>query len=421
MFISYFDDKRITDKTLAATEKKLQTYRAQIADYASSNLTTVPEYSLYHCRDFSLHETIDTLQKRFKGIKHLVLVGIGGSSLGVEAIHSVLNEGKVKLSVLDTVSAHSVSVVLEELLAYKKPTQFAICIVSKSGKTTETLANAAVLLESLVEAKGDAVYGQTVVIGDPKTDLEKYARKHGIATVAMPAIIGGRYSVATAVGLVPLALLGYDVDEFMAGYLDASEERFESLVAESAARIYQYQNAKYPHYNFFAFESRLAQLGAWYRQLFAESLGKETTISGKEVKFAMVPTISTAVELHSVGQLYMSGVPDTYTDFVTFDDEIMDMQVNKKTKLAPVVKGKTLNEIAAALYGGVMAAYQERQLPYRATIFEEELPYSLGLFMGMRLREVMYLAHLLEVNAFDQPNVELYKLKTKEILTSWVT
>ena len=63
-----------------------------------------------------------------------------------------------------------------------------------------------------------------------------------------------------------------------------------------------------------------------------------------------------------------------------------------------------------------MAAYQERQLPYRATIFEEALPYSVGLFMGMRLREVMYTAHLLKRNAFDQPNVELYKIKTKEIL-----
>ena len=418
MFISYFDDKRINDKSLAATEKKLRSYSEQIKSFANANDSTVPEYSLYHCRDFSLHETLDVLQKQFKGIKHLVLVGIGGSSLGVEAVHSVLDEGKVKLSVLDTVSAHVVAEVLEELLAYKKTTQFAICIISKSGKTTETLANAAALIDSLVEAKGEAVYAQTIVIGDPKNDLEKYAKKHGITTVAMPAIIGGRYSVATAVGLVPLTLLGHDVDEFMAGYLDASEERFLSLTTESAARLYLYHTAKYPHYNFFAFESRLEKLGAWYRQLFAESVGKEVTTSGKPVKLAMVPTISTAVELHSVGQLYMSGVPDTYTDFVTFDDEVMDMQVSKKTKLAPALKGKTLNEIAAALYGGVMSAYQERQLPYRATIFEEELSYSLGLFMGMRLREVMYLAHLLELNAFDQPNVELYKVKTKEILSS---
>lgn len=418
MFISYFDDKRITDKTVAAAEKKLKSYRDEIAVSLAANNTTVPEYSLYHCADFSLHETIDTLTKRFKGIKHLVVIGIGGSSLGVEAVHGVLDEGRVTLSVLDTVSAQAADAVLQELLAYKKPSQFAICIISKSGKTTETLANAAVVLDALVEAKGEAVYAQTLIIGDPKNDLEKYARKHGITTVAMPSIIGGRYSVATAVGLVPLALLGHDVDEFMAGYLDASQERFESLVAESAARTYLYHTHKYPHYNFFAFEPRLALLGAWYRQLFAESLGKEVTKTGKPVKFAMVPTISTAVELHSVGQLYMSGVPATYTDFVTFDDEVMDIKVDKKSKLAPGIKGKTLNEVAAALYGGVMAAYQERQLPYRATIFEEELSYSLGLFMGMRLREVMYMAQLLEVNAFDQPNVELYKIKTKEILST---
>ena len=75
-----------------------------------------------------------------------------------------------------------------------------------------------------------------------------------------------------------------------------------------------------------------------------------------------------------------------------------------------------MQEIATGLYGGVVRAYEERNLPYRATIFEETLPYSLGLFMAMRLRETMYTADLLRVNAFDQPNVELYKVKTKEIL-----
>ena len=92
------------------------------------------------------------------------------------------------------------------------------------------------------------------------------------------------------------------------------------------------------------------------------------------------------------------------------------MKINRNNKLAGQIQGYTLQEVATALYGGVMAAYQERNLPYRATIFEESLTYSLGLFMGMRLREIMYTAHLLEVNAFDQPNVELYKIKTKEIL-----
>jgi len=112
----------------------------------------------------------------------------------------------------------------------------------------------------------------------------------------------------------------------------------------------------------------------------------------------------------------MSGVPSVYTDFVSFDDELLDVMLPKKSSLAPALKGLSLQEVATALYGGVIAAYQDRQLPYRATVFEENLAYSVGQFMAMRLREVMYAAELLDLNAFNQPNVELYKQKTKEIL-----
>ena len=103
MFISYFDDKRVSEKTLNANLKKLKDYRASIATSLESNNTEVPEYSLYHCLDFDLHETLGDIKLQFKGVKQVILIGIGGSSLGVEAIHSVLYQGKVKLSVLDTV------------------------------------------------------------------------------------------------------------------------------------------------------------------------------------------------------------------------------------------------------------------------------------------------------------------------------
>ena len=417
MFISYFDDKRVTEKSLSVNLKKLKSYQTKIEDDFKNNNVSVSEYSLYHCKDFTLHETLARIKKQYKGVKHLVLVGIGGSSLGVEAIHSVLDCGQVKLSVLDTVSAHKVDLVIKDLLTLKKVGKIAICVVSKSGKTTETLANAAVLLDTLKEFYGEEIYKQTLFIGDEGTELMSYGKKRGVSCYFMPPIIGGRFSVATVVGLIPLTILGHDVDDFIAGYLDASEEKYESLVAESAARLSVYHQLKYNHYNFFAFEARLEQLGEWYRQLFAESLGKELDQNAKTLKHAMVPTISTPVELHSVGQLYMSGVPNTLTDFVTFDDEVIDLKIARNNKLAETLHGKTLQEVTAALYGGVVAAYQERNLPYRATIFEEALAYSLGLFMAMRLREVMYVAHLLQVNAFDQPNVELYKLKTKEILS----
>jgi glucose-6-phosphate isomerase len=106
MFISYFDDKRISEKTLTVNLKKLKDYRAAIVESFKNNNTEVPEASLFHCREFALHETLESIKKQFKGVKLVILVGIGGSSLGVEAIHSVLDQGQVKLSVLDTISAH---------------------------------------------------------------------------------------------------------------------------------------------------------------------------------------------------------------------------------------------------------------------------------------------------------------------------
>ncbi len=416
MFISYFDDTRVTDKALKTNLSKLSKYRALIATQEEKGDISKSEYSLFYPKDYALHETLETVKKNFKNVKHVILIGIGGSSLGVEAIHAVLDTGESKLTLLDTVSAHNLDLALKEASKIKKVTELAVCVISKSGKTTETLTNAAIVLEALKETFGEAVYKQTIFIGDPGSEGLLYGKKKGTMTISMPANIGGRYSVATAVGLVPLTLLGHDTDEFITGYLDATEERFESIVAESASRLALYHQFKYHHYNFFAFEPRLEKLGRWYRQLFAESLGKETKKDGKKVTGALVPTISTPVELHSVGQLYMSGVPETVTDFVTFDDEQIDAKVPKSNKLAGGLKGLSMQEIATGLYGGVVAAYEERSLPYRATIFEEELTYSLGLFMGMRLREVMYTAHLLNVDAFDQPNVELYKNKTKQIL-----
>lgn len=417
MHISYFDDARVTESTMKRKERALQAYREKIAAGELAMDMSIPEASLYYAKDIGLHETLADIAKRAKGIKYVVLIGIGGSSLGTEAVHAVLDTGKTKLLVLDTVSVSRLNEVRQSLATVKKVSQVAVCVVSKSGNTTETLANASIILDELETRFGAAIHEQVYFIGNSGTDFMKFGKKYGAHCIGMPEIIGGRYSVATAVGLVPLTLLGHDVDEFLSGYLDVLSPTLESVVAESAARLAQYHGLKFPHYNFFAFESRLEKLGQWYRQLFAESLGKETDLTGKKLSLAMVPAISTPVELHSVGQLYMSGVPTAYTDFVSFDDEELDVMIPKGTKLAKSLKGRSLQEVATALYGGVIAAYQERQLPYRATVFEENLAYSIGQFMAMRLREVMYTAHLLDLNAFDQPNVELYKQKTREILS----
>lgn len=415
MYFSYYDIDTLTEDSLKRGVKKLTAYRAQVQKVIAENDVTQNEYSLAHVQSPDLHDTIESVKKQFKGIQHLVLVGIGGSNLGTEAIHSVLNSGTVTLHSLDTISAYEIDTLLTKLSTLRLVKKLAVCVISKSGGTAETLVNAGVLLKALEAKFKKEVYKQTIFIGNQETDFMKAGKRLGATCVAMPEIVGGRYSVATEVGLVPLALLGHDTDAFITGMVDATSDSFESVVAENAVRLQHYLLKNFSHYNFFAFEKRLATLGAWYRQLFAESIGKEIDRAGKPVTKGFLPTISTPVELHSVGQLYLSGFKGVYTDFVTFDDDAHDFKI-PKSGIAKQFGAYGVQEVATALYGGVMGAYQERSLPYRSTIFDEKLPYSLGLFMGMRMLETMYVAELMNLNAFDQPNVELYKTKTKDIL-----
>jgi len=416
MYFSYFDIDSVTDGVIKSGVKKLGTYREKVRNVVAQHDNSQPEYSLVHAQNPSVHEMLDEIVKQYKGIRHLIVVGIGGSNLGLEAVHSILGEQKVVLHTLDTVSAVELKQLIDSLSPVKSVKKLAICVISKSGNTAETLVNAGVLLDVLEQKYQKAIYQQTIFVGNPNTDFMKAGKRLKVKTVAMPEIVGGRYSISTEVGLVPLALLGHDVDAFMAGALDANHEEFESLVAESAARLHHYISKGFRHYNFFAFEKRLEKMGAWYRQLTAESLGKEFDNDKKPVTKGFVPTISTPVELHSVGQLYLSGFSGVYTDFVTFDDEENNYKIPKKG-IAKHYGKFDMQEVATALYGGVMAAYKERTLPYRSTIFDDDnLAYSAGLFMGMRMLETMYIAHLMNINAFNQPNVELYKNKTREIL-----
>ena len=415
MYFSYFDTEFSSDRTVKKHVQTLAKYRAQVGKVVRDHDTAQPEYSLTHAANPAVHDQLDDVQKDFKGIKHLILIGIGGSNLGTEAVHQLLGEKKVRLHSLDTIAAYQIEALLHDLKRVKKASQVAVCVISKSGGTAETMVNAGVVLTALEKQFGAKIYKQTIFIGDPGTGFTKSAKRMGARAIAMPPVIGGRYSVGTEVGLVPLALLGHNVDAFIAGLLESSNEEYESITADNAARLFVYLNKKYTHYNFFAFEPRLYKLGAWYRQLQAESLGKTHDTKKKKVSKGFVPTLTTAVELHSTGQLHMSGLLPTYTDFVTFDDEDCNYDIPKKG-LSRHYSKFNMQEIATAIYGGVIGAYQTKKLPYRATIFTEDLAHSAGLFMGMRMRETMYVANLLGINAFDQPNVELYKDKTREIL-----
>lgn len=417
MHLTFFDDSKVTATALKRYQKQLQPLQEAFADARQARLVKTPHAALLTWKDETMLADVHAVVAQFKKPKHVILVGIGGSSLGTEAIHAVLaGDTSSQLHILDTVAAHELETVLQKLSRVKKPEDIAVCVVSKSGSTVETLANAEVLIGSLEEQVGKGIWQQVVCIGNAGTSLMQQAAKRKAHTVTMPKVVGGRYSVFTPVGLVPLALLGHDIEAILAGVEDAASDTCVPITMENAARVFAHMKAGVKHYNFFAFDTRLVRVGKWYRQLAAESLGKAETRAGKPVKLGFLPTISTAVDLHSMGQLYFAQFPGVYTDFVTFADTEPDYKIPARPKLATKLAKQTHQDIAAAIYAGVIEAYQERQLPYRSTIFDEGLDYSLGLFMATRMLEVMAIAELMDVDAFTQPNVELYKKHTKKIL-----
>ncbi len=417
MHIAYFDDKKIPDSAMGAGMRALVAYRKYTDSIVARRQVNVPESTLALPLDEQMVANVYDVAAQFKKVKHVILIGIGGSSLGVEAVHSVCaTTDSPELHILDTVAAHEVEAVLQKLAKLKTAAGIVVCVASKSGKTTETLLNAEIVLDLLTEKFGTSIYKRTVFISESGSDLQKTAQKLGSFFVPVPKEVGGRFSIFTPTGLLPLVLLGHDIEKLLEGATDALRKEFEETVAESAVRLVWYLKAGFIDYNIFVFDTRLVRLGKWQRQLLAESLGKATTMSGERNHYALLPTVTTPVELHATGQLYFSTIVPVYTDFISFDDDSIDYKVPKQAQVATLLADKTMQDVSAAMYAGVVKAYQERRLPYRDTLFDVDRLYSLGQFMAMRMREVMYVAKLLDLNAFDQPNVELYKLRTATIL-----
>lgn len=397
---------------------QLEEYRTHVRGVVEARGFSHPESAIATASDELMRDVVNHIAKQLGKVTDVVVVGIGGSSLGVEAIHSALRTSRSPhLHILDAVSDHNLNLLTRALRTTPKEA-LAVCVISKSGSTTETLTNAEVLFTELTQLYGEEIYDRVVCIGDRDNPLLETGTSLGTHIVSVQKAIGGRFSAFSAIGLTPLRLLGYDIEALLEGLAQTMREECDVIAAEGASSLYQQLESGVRAVNFFTFDTRLEKLGHWYRQLTAESLGKSEDVSGNPVELGFLPTISTPVELHSIGQLYFSGFKGVLTDFISVADHELLYTVQTHPVLAKAVAGKSMQEVAFAIEGGVVAAYDERNLPYRRTTLARISERELGLFMGVRMLETMYLAKLLKVDAFSQPNVELYKQKTREILDS---
>jgi len=371
------------------------------------------------------------LEKNKLNPEYIIVTGIGGSNLGTIAIQEAVlgklydHHSKPKILYADTVdsdSMYDILSILEPLLKAKK--EVIVNVVSKSGKTSETMANFEILVALLKEHKKE-ISKNIVVTSDFGSDLWNFAEKQGFSTLEIPHKVGGRYSVFSPVGLFPLGMLGIDLDELLEGARKARKNSLENNVVKNLATLsaliqYIYYKKGQNISDLFLFSNDLESVGKWYRQLMGESLGKEKDNTGKNVLSGITPIVSVgSTDLHSMAQLYLGGPRDKLTTFVSVENNravIDSPKLKEYEKIIPAIAGKRLDEVMDAILLGVKKAFKKDKRPYIEIFLKDKSEESIGEFLQFKMMEIMYLGFLMNVNPFDQPAVEKYKIETRKIL-----
>lgn len=423
-----------TTEEVFASAAKATSYISHLTQVAETNDYTVDEASINLAFDSELYNQVATLttSKVSSSLRYIFVVGIGGSNLGTKAIYDALygyrdigSEERPRLIFVDTTNVAMLRFYTEEIVPkLHQPDQYLVVTISKSGGTTETLANTEILLAALRQHTGD-VNERTVVITDEGSAFWQAAETAAIDHLAIPSKVGGRFSVLSAVGLLPLAALGLDITALRQGAQDIRAYCLNTDIAhnpawQSAALLsFAHARGKTIH-DTFVFNSELESLGKWYRQLLGESVGKEHDRAGNQVHTGITPTVSIgSTDLHSVGQLYLGGPKDKLTTFVYAirpGDALPIPHPRVFPATVSMIDKKSTADIMSAILGGVKIAYNKASLPFMEVELDAITPYELGAFMQFKMIEMMILGHLLNVNPFDQPNVEAYKVETKRLL-----
>lgn len=362
----------------------------------------------------------------------LILIGIGGSNLGTLAVFEALY-GKLYNSIAPDIKFYCADTIDNDMLSdlldlteneLKQNRTVIITIVTKSGTTTETLINSALFINLIKKYHPHNYYNYIVTITDKDSPLWLIAEKERYQILEIPKLVGGRYSVLSAVGLFPLAVLGISIDKLISGARDmlkicTSEKVDENFAALSAAITYKFFLQSINIHDTFIFSPDLAMLGAWYRQLVGESLGKSHDLCGNLVETGITPTVSIGTaDLHSVAQLYLGGPRDKITTFVHFCIESNKLIIPDEHVIKPISKlaNKSVTYVKNIIFNAVTKAYEIEKRPFMIITLSGKNAYSLGQFIMMKMCEIIYLGSLLKVNVFDQPAVEIYKQESRRAL-----
>lgn len=352
----------------------------------------------------------------------LIVIGIGGSYLGAKAIQDALNPyfgiNKNGISVI-YVGQNLSGAYIQQLINSLDNKEIYVNIISKSGTTMEPALAFRVFRHYMKKRYGNEYFNRIIVTTDEQKGLlKKIADNSYYRQFHIPANIGGRYSVLTPVGLLPIAVSGVDISEFLKGAFEASkvlkENRIELNDAYRYAIIrYELNKRGYQIELLASFEPSLAKLHEWWKQLFAES-------EGKEKKGIFPCAVSFSTDLHSIGQFIQEGNPILFETILHFKETIEDCSIPRDElddDQLNYLTSKSFNEINTLLKEGVIAAHAGANVPIIQLNLSKLDAYHLGYLVYFFMKACAISAYLLNVNPYNQPGVEAYKNKTIELLT----
>jgi glucose-6-phosphate isomerase len=384
---------------------------------------TTPFYDIVFSEN-GVRPILDMAQRVRERFENLVVLGIGGSALGARALHQALNplhhnslprdkRSGTRLYVADNIDPVTFGGLLDQL----DLSQTLFNVISRSGETAETLAQFLIVRERLERAVGPRYKENLLVTTDAERGpLREITRGEGFLSLALPPGIVGRYSVFSAVGLLPAAAAGIDVRALLAGAREMAArcdtaDLWKNPAYMNGALHYLAERKKRKGICvMMPYGDSLAGVAEWFCQLWAESLGKERDIKGKPVVAAQCPVRALgATDQHSQLQLYMDGPDDKVIDFIRVARPARALAIPRlyadKSDLG-YLGGRDLGELLLAEQTATAMALAKKGRMNTTLALDNVTPHTIGQLLFMFELQTVLAAGLYGVNPFDQPAVE---------------
>ena len=365
---------------------------------------------------------------------NILVLGIGGSALGGIAVTEALlkpywnlltaeqRNGLPRIFFLDNIDPDSITGLLN-ILDLKKTL---VNVITKSGSTAETMSQFMIVKDRLEKELGNDYRKNIVATTDKKTGiLRQIAEQEGYKTFVVPDDVGGRFSVFSAVGLLPFALVGLDIDEIINGVKDMdlalkNTDIHENIAAQNALIHYLMDTKKGKNLSvMMPYSSRLKYVSDWYVQLWAESLGKNKDNNGKDVNIGPTPIKALgATDQHSQIQLYNEGPNDKVINFIRvaeFDNNLEIPSIFEYTGIG-YLGGKSINQLINAEADSTRVALSDYNRPTITITLDKVDGYNVAQLLYMLEVQTAIAGELYNINTFNQPGVEQAKNYTYALM-----